>query len=193
MTASLIIEPGRLQFADLRRLWQEPLSVSLVAEAWAAIDASSQAVQRIVARGDAAYGINTGFGLLAKKRIPDDELQQLQRNLILSHSVGTGALLSDDVVRLALVTYVEGVTSNDAAVCEDCMQLLDSSLHTFASSASVAIFTHAIQGLSPPSGVASSLTTTRRLRRGRRWRCSTTAAASRSARATSASPSSRAE
>ena len=38
--------------------------------------------------------------MLAKKRIADAELQQLQRNLILSHSVGTGELLSDDVVRL---------------------------------------------------------------------------------------------
>ena len=45
------------------------------------------------------YGINTGFGLLAKTRIPDAKLEQLQRNLILSHSVGTGELLSDAVVR----------------------------------------------------------------------------------------------
>ena len=51
----------------------------------------------IVAKGDAAYGINTGFGLLAKTRIPDEKLEQLQRNLILSHSVGTGELLSDAV------------------------------------------------------------------------------------------------
>jgi histidine ammonia-lyase len=101
-----VIEPGRLRLADLRRVWQQPLSVSLAASAWTAIDLSSQAVGRIVARGDAAYGVNTGFGLLAKKRIPDAELQQLQRNLILSHSVGTGEPLSDAVVRLALVMKI---------------------------------------------------------------------------------------
>ena len=84
MTSALKIEPARLRLADLRSLWQAPLTMSLAADAWPAIDASSQAVQRIVAKGDAAYGVNTGFGLLAKKRIPDAELQQLQRNLILS-------------------------------------------------------------------------------------------------------------
>ena len=124
MTASLIIEPGRLKLADLRRLWQAPLAVSLAAEAWAAIDASSQAVQRIVARGNAAYGINTGFGLLAKKRIPEDELQQLQRNLILSHSVGTGELLSDDVVRLALVTKIASLARGHSGVRRQIVETL---------------------------------------------------------------------
>jgi histidine ammonia-lyase len=72
----------------------------------AVIDASAAAVQAIVAKGDAAYGINTGFGILAKTRIPDDQLEQLQRNLILSHSVGTGELLADHVVRLILLMKI---------------------------------------------------------------------------------------
>ena len=116
MTTALTIEPGHLQLAQLRSLWQSPLAVSLAANAWPAIDASSQAVQRIVAKGDAAYGVNTGFGLLAKKRIPDAELQQLQRNLILSHSVGTGELLSDEVVRLALVMKIASLARGHSGV-----------------------------------------------------------------------------
>jgi histidine ammonia-lyase len=116
MNSALTIEPGRLQLAQLRSLWQSPLAVSLAANAWPAIDASSQAVQRIVAKGDAAYGVNTGFGLLAKKRIPDEELQQLQRNLILSHSVGTGELLSDEVVRLALVMKIASLARGHSGV-----------------------------------------------------------------------------
>jgi histidine ammonia-lyase len=116
VTVALTIVPGGLPLADLRQLWQRPLNVALAAGAWASIDASSQAVQRIVARGDAAYGINTGFGLLAKKRIPEAELQQLQRNLILSHSVGTGELLSDDVVRLALVMKVASLARGHSGV-----------------------------------------------------------------------------
>jgi histidine ammonia-lyase len=70
------------------------------------IEASAAAVQAIVAKGDAAYGINTGFGLLAKTRIPDDKLEQLQRNLILSHSVGTGELVSDAVCRLIMLMKI---------------------------------------------------------------------------------------
>ncbi|NYS35004.1 aromatic amino acid lyase, partial [Streptococcus danieliae] len=74
--------------------------------AYPVIEASAAAVQAIVAKGDAAYGINTGFGLLAQTRIPDEKLEQLQRNLILSHSVGTGELLSDAVVRLIMLMKI---------------------------------------------------------------------------------------
>jgi histidine ammonia-lyase len=60
-------------------------------------------VERIVEREQTAYGINTGFGLLAQTRIARDQIESLQRNLVLSHAAGTGKLLSDDVVRLVLV------------------------------------------------------------------------------------------
>ena len=68
------------------------------------MSASAAAIERIVAQGDAAYGINTGFGKLAKTRIPDEQLELLQRNLILSHSVGTGEPMSDATVRLVMLT-----------------------------------------------------------------------------------------
>jgi len=113
---TLTIAPGRLRLEELRRVWQEPLSLELASDAWSAIEASSQAIQRIVARGEAAYGVNTGFGLLAKKRIPETELAQLQRNLILSHSVGTGDLLSDEVVRLALAMKIASLARGHSGV-----------------------------------------------------------------------------
>ena len=46
-----------------------------------------------MASGRTVYGVNTGFGLLAQTRIPDDRLAELQRNLILSHSCGLGEAL----------------------------------------------------------------------------------------------------
>jgi len=102
----LTVKPGKLTLAELRAVWSGAGRIALAAEAYAAIDASAQAVQAILQKGDAAYGINTGFGLLAKTRIPDDKLEQLQRNLILSHSVGTGDLMPDHVVRLLLLTKI---------------------------------------------------------------------------------------
>lgn len=102
----LILQPGQMHLDDLRAVWNAPVKVTLAPEAHAQIAASAAAVQAIVARGNAAYGINTGFGLLAKTRIPDDKLEELQRNLILSHSVGTGELLADEVVRLILLMKI---------------------------------------------------------------------------------------
>ncbi len=106
MNPSLTLTPGQMSLDDLRNVWNAPHSITLHASAHAGIAASAAAVQNIVAAGKAAYGINTGFGLLAKTRIPDEKLEQLQRNLILSHSVGTGALIADEVVRLILLMKV---------------------------------------------------------------------------------------
>ncbi len=100
------LNPGKMSLDDLRAVWAAPSKLTLAASAYPVIEASAAAVQAIVAKGDAAYGINTGFGILAKTRIPDEKLEELQRNLILSHSVGTGALLSDAVARLIMLMKI---------------------------------------------------------------------------------------
>lgn len=99
----ITITPNHLTLAQLRAIYDAPQPIALHQDACTAIDASHRALQAIIARDASAYGINTGFGLLAKTRIHDDELELLQRNLILSHSVGTGEYLPDNVVRLILL------------------------------------------------------------------------------------------
>lgn len=63
---------------------------------------SREIVEQALKKDEAFYGINTGFGALASKRIGNDQLKQLQRNLILSHAVGTGDLISKEISRLML-------------------------------------------------------------------------------------------
>ena len=99
---SLNLVPGRLELADLRRLWSESMALAVDAAAKPAVDAAAQAVDRVIASGRTVYGVNTGFGLLARTRIDDTRLAELQRALVLSHSAGTGALLDDAVVRLVI-------------------------------------------------------------------------------------------
>jgi len=106
MNHTMTLHPGQLTLKDLRAVWSGHAPLSLASEAWDAIAASAALVDAIVARGDPAYGVNTGFGILAKAHIPRDQLEALQRNLILSHAVGTGPLLSDAIVRLILLTKI---------------------------------------------------------------------------------------
>ena len=131
MTTFTIL-PGQMTLTDLRSIWATPKTVALVPTAYADVHASSQAVQKIVARDQAAYGINTGFGLLAKTRIPNDQLQQLQRNLILSHSVGTGELLSDAVVRLIMLMKIaslaRGFSGIRAEVIDALIKMLNANI-----------------------------------------------------------------
>ncbi len=63
---------------------------------------SRDIVDRALEDGKAYYGINTGFGALAQQRIPDDQLETLQRNLLLSHAVGVGTLVPKEISRLML-------------------------------------------------------------------------------------------
>jgi histidine ammonia-lyase len=60
-------------------------------------------VERALRDGSAYYGINTGFGILARERIPDDQLGVLQRNLILSHAAGVGEPVPREIARLMLL------------------------------------------------------------------------------------------
>ncbi len=67
-----------------------------------AVDAAARAVDCVLASGQTVYGVNTGFGLLARTRIDAARLAELQRALVLSHSAGTGPLLDAAVVRLVV-------------------------------------------------------------------------------------------
>jgi len=75
----LLIQPGKLTLADLRQAYLNPIKVKLDDSASAAINASVACVEQIVNEGRTAYGINTGFGLLASTKIAPEDLEQLQR------------------------------------------------------------------------------------------------------------------
>src|ERR1700751_3444007 len=92
------LTPGRLTLAELGRLMGSRATIALDPAAWPAVEASADVVRRIVAEGRTAYGVNTGFGSLAKTRIPAKEVGELQRRLVLSHASGTGPLLDDHTV-----------------------------------------------------------------------------------------------
>ncbi len=68
-----------------------------------AMAASRRTVERAIARGARVYGVNTGFGKFADVTIPPGQLEDLQRNLVRSHSAGVGAPLPDPAVRAMMV------------------------------------------------------------------------------------------
>ncbi|WP_167361458.1 aromatic amino acid lyase, partial [Paraburkholderia ginsengiterrae] len=82
----ITLKPGHLTLPQLRQIAREPVSLKLDPASHAAIDACAQAVADITAKGEPAYGINTGFGRLASTHIPREQLELLQRNLVLSHA-----------------------------------------------------------------------------------------------------------
>src|SRR3954466_13105916 len=102
------IDPQRVDLAMLRRLWRGEAASLDDASIQRIVD-SAASVERIVAGGETVYGVNTGFGLLANTRIPDERLAELQRNLILSHSAGLGDPLPRHVTRLMIILKLLGL------------------------------------------------------------------------------------
>ena len=112
----LVLNPGAVTLAQLRRVFEGRARLRLDASARAGMLAAQATVQQIVEAGAVVYGINTGFGKLAQTIIPAQRLAELQRNLVLSHSVGIGADLPDDVVRLVLATKAVSLARGHSGV-----------------------------------------------------------------------------
>jgi histidine ammonia-lyase len=104
-----------LKLADLRAL-NAGESIELDPAAWPNIERSAATIQNIVASGQTVYGINTGFGALAQTVIPAGQLAELQRRLVLSHSVGVGDLLPDAIVRLMIALKIVGLARGHSGV-----------------------------------------------------------------------------
>jgi histidine ammonia-lyase len=81
-----------------------------------AVEAGAAAVAAIVAKGEAVYGVNTGFGKLAGVRIAADDLATLQRNIVLSHAAGVGEPLPAEVVRLVLALKLGSLAQGPSGV-----------------------------------------------------------------------------
>ncbi len=103
-----------------------PGEVALVAREGARVALSPAAMDRLLcgratleaaAAGEApVYGVNTGFGSLAKERIGADDLRAVQRNLLLSHASGVGDPLSTDVVRAMLLVLAASLARGHSGV-----------------------------------------------------------------------------
>jgi histidine ammonia-lyase len=78
-------------------------SVQLSGTAQVKIQAGRAVVEKLLANGQTMYGVNTGFGKLADKRIPDSDLAALQLNLVRSHACGLGAPLSEPETRALML------------------------------------------------------------------------------------------
>jgi histidine ammonia-lyase len=128
----LVLKPGAMSLAELRRLARGAPPIAL-ADGWrGAVEQSLAAVRARLAAGEALYGINTGFGKLAKTRISEDELATLQLYLIRSHAAGVGEPLADSTVRLVLAlkaaSLARGFSGVRADVVERLLALLDAGI-----------------------------------------------------------------
>ncbi|MFN0099735.1 MAG: histidine ammonia-lyase [Gemmatimonadaceae bacterium] len=103
MTASLLLDGNSLSITDLAAVADGHRTVRLAPAARIRMAATRGIVEGIAARGEAVYGVTTGFGKLSDFAIPPDQLAQLQINLVRSHAAGVGPRLPRREVRAMMV------------------------------------------------------------------------------------------
>ncbi len=122
------LHPGQLSLADIRHLLDESVELALDKDCHNAIQASQEVITKIIKDDKVVYGINTGFGALAHKRIDANDLEILQRSIVLSHAAGTGDLLSDQTVRLILALKINSLARGFSGVR---METIDALIRLF--------------------------------------------------------------
>ena len=107
---NLLLKPGHLGLSELRKISRSPVNLSLDPAAIPDIEASMQVVEQVIAEDRTVYGINTGFGLLANTKIAPEDLEVLQKSIVLSHAAGIGKFMSDETVRLMMVLKINSLS-----------------------------------------------------------------------------------
>lgn len=114
--------------------------ITVQPEARRALLESRRIIDRAIESGQTIYGINTGFGKLANVRVPPDQLDQLQANLIRSHSAGVGSPLPPPVVRAVMLLRANVLLRPTSGVRPELVEAL------------VALLNHEIVPLVPEQG-----------------------------------------
>jgi histidine ammonia-lyase len=128
MTPSFLkLIPGQVPLADWCAIYRGA-SPTLDADCRAAVHASADSVARIVAKGAPVYGINTGFGKLASVRIPAEDLETLQRNIVLSHAAGVGEATPLAITRLMMALKIASLAQGASGIRPATLALLEAML-----------------------------------------------------------------
>lgn len=100
---TLVLTPASTTLDDLFRIIEQTdCHVSVDRHCKTQVDRAAAVVDDVVRADAAVYGVNTGFGKLANVRIATEDSATLQRNLILSHCAGVGAMTDPTIVRLMM-------------------------------------------------------------------------------------------
>ena len=125
----LLIDGLHLTLEDIEHVSRSDCAVELSEEARQAAVQSSNRLRKLAKSNEPIYGVNTGFGLLSDHVIKPDQLEEVSRNLILSHAVGVGPPFDRSVVLAAMLiranTLVRGYSGVDIAIVDTLLAMVN--------------------------------------------------------------------
>ncbi|MCL2126200.1 MAG: histidine ammonia-lyase [Oscillospiraceae bacterium] len=113
---SIVIDGATLSVDEVAAIARQREAVSLSREAEAAIHKARAYVEKKLEKGEAIYGLTTGFGKFQDTFVTPDNAKRLQYNLIISHACAMGDPLSDDVARAMLALRINAVAKGYSGI-----------------------------------------------------------------------------
>ena len=124
MKSEVLIDGDHLTLDQVEDVARGEARVSLAPGALARIQKSRSIIEKILANHETVYGVNTGFGKLSDIKIDDDHVNELQLNLIRSHSAGVGDPYSIPVTRAIMLLRANVLAKGNSGVREEIIHLL---------------------------------------------------------------------
>ena len=121
---NLHIDNTQINLDNLRDINNESLTISIDECVRNKVKLAFQQIHASIDNNETVYGINTGFGQLANKRIEKDDLAALQKNLVRSHAAGVGDLLPKKIVKLIIVLKIMALSKGLSGVCIEIIERL---------------------------------------------------------------------
>ena len=118
----LIIDGNGLRLEDVIEVARAGRKVALAEEAKARVNQSRQYIDQLVQEERVVYGITTGFGKFSDVHISRSETELLQKNLIISHSCGTGPLFPEETVRAIMLLRANALSKGYSGVRMETLQ-----------------------------------------------------------------------
>ena len=119
------ISPTHIDFSTIKSIIDGEYSLELSEESIGRIKKCREYIdKRMLSQKDPIYGINTGFGALYNKTISNEDLETLQKNLVMSHACGTGDEVPAHIVKLMLFLKIQGLSYGNSGVQVETVQRL---------------------------------------------------------------------
>lgn len=119
------ISPDHLSLDQVDHLLRNKTPLSLSDTAQTRLNNCRQFLDNTISRTERpVYGINTGFGSLCDVSISDENLEKLQENLVMSHAVGTGELVPQEVIRIMMLLKIQSLSYGHSGVRVEVVQRL---------------------------------------------------------------------
>ena len=116
---------SKIDFAAIQKIISEKQTLALSDEAKKKVIKCREYLdKKLRSSNDSIYGINTGFGALYNKSIPDKDIEKLQENLVMSHACGTGEEVPQEIVKLMMLLKIQGLSLGYSGVSIEVIERL---------------------------------------------------------------------